>query len=64
MLAFIGGGPHEDEEIPNTTVGSWVLENSGALPRIGEQFSWHNIHITVSRVQRHRVMEVTVSIRA
>jgi CBS domain containing-hemolysin-like protein len=43
-----------------TTVANWVMENAGVLPRAGEQFSWYNLEITVSRVQRHRVMEVIV----
>ena len=51
-----GAGP-----VANTTVGNWVMENLGAPPRCGEQFVWHDLRITVSRVQRHRVMEVTVS---
>ena len=47
---------------PNTTVGNWVMENLGGLPRTGEQFSWRNLQIHTSRVLRHRVMEVTVSV--
>ncbi|MDR0455201.1 MAG: hemolysin family protein [Treponema sp.] len=61
MLEYINESPPEDGEIPNTTVGSWVLENSGSLPRSGERFVWRNLQITVSRLQRNRVMEVTVS---
>jgi len=62
MLEYMNEAPHEDEDIPHTTVGSWVLENSGSLPRTGEHIVWHNLRITVSRVQRNRVMEVTVSV--
>jgi len=60
MLEYMHEKSPEDEEIPNTTVGSWVLENSGRLPRTGERIVWHNVQITVSRMQRNRVMEVTV----
>jgi putative hemolysin len=60
MLEYMNETPQEDIEIPNTTVGNWILENSGSLPRTGERTVWHNIQITVSRVQRNRVMEVTV----
>jgi CBS domain containing-hemolysin-like protein len=52
-----------DEDIPATTVGNWVLENSGGLPRVGEQIVWRNLQITVSRVQKQRLMEATVTIR-
>jgi CBS domain containing-hemolysin-like protein len=51
---------HHFDEPPDTTVGNWVMENSGALPRLGEEFTWSNLRIRISRVQRHRVIEVTV----
>jgi CBS domain containing-hemolysin-like protein len=62
MLDFIGYSP-DDAEIPSTTVGNWVWENSGGQARAGEQIVWHGLQITVSRVQKQRVMELTVSIR-
>jgi len=62
MLEYMNEKSPEEEDIPNTTVGSWVLENSGRLPRTGERIVWHNVQITVSRMQRNRVMEVTVSL--
>jgi CBS domain containing-hemolysin-like protein len=48
-----------NDELPDTTVGNWVMENSGALPKLGEEFIWGNLRIKISRVQRHRVVEVT-----
>jgi CBS domain containing-hemolysin-like protein len=63
MLEYIGYKAADDDDggdIPNTTVGSWILENTGSLPRPGEQIVWRNLHFTVSRIQRHRVIEVTV----
>jgi CBS domain containing-hemolysin-like protein len=51
----------EGDEIPGTTVGNWVTEEKGSLPRVGERFDWHKLRIRVSRVQRHRVMEVIVT---
>ncbi|MDR0316614.1 MAG: hemolysin family protein [Treponema sp.] len=53
--------PAEDGELPNTTVGNWVMENSGGLPRRGEEFVWRDLRFRVAWVQRHRVMEVIVS---
>jgi CBS domain containing-hemolysin-like protein len=52
----------EGDEIPGTTVGNWVMETKGSLPRVGEQFDWHKLRIRVSRVQRHRVMEVVIEV--
>jgi CBS domain containing-hemolysin-like protein len=61
ILEYIGAASSpEDADIPNTTVGSWILENTGSLPRAGDQITWRNLQFTVSRVQRHREMEVTV----
>ena len=62
MLEYIGYKitDNDEGEIPNTTVGSWILENTGSLPRSGEQIIWRDLQFTVSRAQRHRVMEVTV----
>jgi CBS domain containing-hemolysin-like protein len=61
MLAYIGD-EHSlaTEDVPNTTVGNWVLEHSGSLPRSGDQIIWNHLQITVSRVQRHRVIELLV----
>jgi CBS domain containing-hemolysin-like protein len=66
MAGFIGGETSnndlsEGDEIPDTTVGNWVMEIKGGPPRVGEQFNWHKLRIRVSRVQRHRVMEVVIT---
>jgi CBS domain containing-hemolysin-like protein len=66
MVNFIGNKTSdndlsEGDEMPETTVGNWVMETKGTLPRVGEQFDWHKLRIKVSRVQRHRVMEVVVT---
>ena len=50
----------ENTEIPNTTIGNWVLEASGVIPRIRETFSWGTLQIKVIKVLRHRVLEVEV----
>jgi len=66
MLEYIGykiagdGSPSGEPDIPNATVGSWILETTGSLPRTGEQIAWRDLQLTVSRVQSHRVMEVVV----
>jgi CBS domain containing-hemolysin-like protein len=45
----------------NTTVGSWVMEQLGS-PKAADHFRYRNLLITVSKILRHRVMEVTVSV--
>jgi len=51
-----------DDDIPDTTVGNWVMENTGGLPRPGDYFTWRSLKVTVSKVQRNRVTEVVVTI--
>jgi CBS domain containing-hemolysin-like protein len=53
--------PNEDE-LPNTTVRNWIMENLGDLPHTGETFVWKNLRITVTVVLRHRVMEAMVEV--
>ena len=60
MLDYIEYSPN-DAEIPSTTIGNWVQENAHSQPRVGEEIVWHNIHITVSKIQRQRVMEAVIS---
>ena len=50
----------EKNELPNTTVGNWVLENLGHMPKVGEKFSSGNYEIKVTRAHRHRVLEVRI----
>jgi CBS domain containing-hemolysin-like protein len=53
----------DDEDaaaVSNTTVGNWVMETIGGVPRMGDEFSRNNLYVKVSKVIRHRVMEVTV----
>jgi CBS domain containing-hemolysin-like protein len=49
-----------DSAAPRGTVGNWVMENLGGLPRTGDRFAFKDLEVRVSRVIRHRVMEITV----
>jgi CBS domain containing-hemolysin-like protein len=51
-----------EEDIPDTTVANWIMENLGRLPKVGEKLSWRFLNFRVSRVLRQRVMEVWVSV--
>ena len=56
-----GNYSSRDEDIPDTTVGNWVMENTGGLPRPGDHFAWRGLKVKVSKIQRNRVTEVVVS---
>ncbi|MDR1587908.1 MAG: hemolysin family protein [Treponema sp.] len=47
--------------IPNITAGSWALEKLGGLPRPGDVFESYGLTVRVSKVLRHRIMELTVT---
>jgi len=64
MLEYITAGSNNGEEIPETTMGNWIMEKLGGLPRRGDELSWGNLKIRVSRVVRQRVMEVIVAVDA
>jgi len=51
----------EEDSVPDTTITNWIMEKLGRLPRAGERLTWWHYTITVTRVLRHRVMEVKVS---
>jgi CBS domain containing-hemolysin-like protein len=51
----------ETEAIPDTTIANWIMERLGRLPRTGEKLTWRGLTVIVTRVLRHRVMEVKVS---
>ena len=65
ILDVIGYKTAENEETPeppDTTAANWVMETLGRLPRAGEKLTWHYLEILVTRVFRHRVMELRISL--
>jgi len=52
----------DDEELPNTTVANWIMENLGRLPKVNEDLTWKNLTIKVLKVIKQRVMEVRVTV--
>jgi CBS domain containing-hemolysin-like protein len=61
LFDFFGINEGEaDSAALKSTVGNWVMENLGGLPRTGDRFAFKNLEVRVSKVIRHRVMEITV----
>ncbi|MDR3020753.1 MAG: hemolysin family protein [Treponema sp.] len=58
MLEVIG---YNNNDAPDTAIANWVMETLGRLPHAGEKLKWHDLGIVVSRVFKHRVMEVIVN---
>ena len=60
MLDIITGNVNHDDEVPDTTIANWIMENLGRLPKINEILTWNNLTIKVLKVVKQRVMEVKV----
>ena len=50
-------------EYESTTVSGWVLEELGAFPQKGDSFDCENLHVTVSEVDKRRVLQIIVEVR-
>jgi len=64
MLELITGDFGNEEEMPDTTIANWILENLGRLPQINEILMWRHLTIKVLKVIKQRVMEVKVTVAA
>lgn len=49
------------EEIDHSTVGGWVVEEFGKIPRVGEEFTFGPLQVCVSKRDPRRVAEVIVT---
>ena len=47
-------------ESESVSLGGWVMEQLGGIPKVGENFTYENLHITVTELDAHRVSYVTV----
>ena len=47
-------------ESESVSLGGWVMEQLGGIPEVGENFTYENLHITVTELDAHRVSYVTV----
>ena len=65
MLEFTKehSGDQVIEDIPDTTVANWIMENLGRLPKHNEILKWNYLTIKVLKVIKQRVMEVSVTVK-
>lgn len=50
-----------EEETEHSTVGGWVVEEFGKIPRVGDEFNYGPLHVCVSKRDPRRVTEVIVT---
>ena len=53
--------PEEDEELVNTLMGEWAYEQFTAIPRPGDSFRYHDLVITVSKMEHNRIRKLIVA---
>ena len=53
-----------DEDFDATTVSGWVVEELGEIPKVGDSFTYENLHITVTKTEFRRVQEIRVQIQS
>ena len=51
---------HVDKEYEADTVGGWVAEEMGQIPKVGEGFEISGIKVQATRVWKRRVMQVRI----
>lgn len=47
-----------EEEAQSSTVGGWVMEELGRIPKEGDRFRFRNLSVTVTKVEDRRALEV------
>ena len=53
--------PEGDEELVNTLMGEWAYEQFPAIPRPGDSFRYHDLVVTVSKMEHNRILKLIVA---
>ncbi len=48
-------------EVDSTTVSGWVVEQLGAIPKVGDSFTYEALFVTVTKTDHRRVLEIVVA---
>ncbi len=54
----------DDEENDNISLGQWCFEHFTSIPSNGESFDYHNLHVTVEKIEHNRIMKVLLEVRS
>ena len=54
--------PEQDEELINTLMGEWAYEQFPSIPKAGDSFQYHQIHVTVKTMVHNRIMKLQVTL--
>ena len=62
MLDRFGEKPEEDE-YDFITVSGWVIHELDHIPQVGEEFDFGHLHITITKADQRKVIQIRVEIR-
>ena len=51
------------KEYESVTVSGWVLEEMGTFPQEGDTFDCEQLHVTVEKVDKRRVIQILIEVR-
>jgi CBS domain containing-hemolysin-like protein len=51
-----------NKDLDISTVSGWVIGELGRIPAVGDSFTYENLHITVTKTDFKRVLEIVVSV--
>jgi CBS domain containing-hemolysin-like protein len=52
----------EDEEFDFITVSGWAIHELGHIPHVGEKFTYKNLHVSITKADQRKVLEVKIEI--
>ena len=47
----------------SVTVSGWVLEEMGTFPKKGDSFDCEQLHVTIEKVDKRRVLQILIQVR-
>lgn len=57
------GVEEEDEEFDFITVSGWAIAELHHIPKVNEEFDYKNLHVTITKADQRKVLEVKVEIQ-
>ena len=57
------GVEEEDEEFDFITVSGWAIAELHHIPKVNEEFDYKNLHVTITKAEQRKVLEVKVEIQ-
>ena len=63
MFERLGIEQKDDEDDDYITVSGWAIHELEHIPRVGEEFDYRNLHVTITKADQRKVIELKVEVR-